>query len=58
MRVNLARADREAALAALREAGVEARAPASPWPLAAPEAIVISGPDRRHGPGAGRRRRR
>jgi 16S rRNA (cytosine967-C5)-methyltransferase len=43
MRVNLARADREAALAALREEGVEARAPESPWPLAAPESIVISG---------------
>jgi 16S rRNA (cytosine967-C5)-methyltransferase len=43
MRVNLARADREAALAALREAGVEALVPESPWPLAAPESIVISG---------------
>jgi 16S rRNA (cytosine967-C5)-methyltransferase len=43
MRVNLARADREAALAALREARVEALVPESPWPLAAPESIVISG---------------
>jgi 16S rRNA (cytosine967-C5)-methyltransferase len=43
MRVNLARADREAVLAQLREAGVEARAADSPWPLAAPESIVISG---------------
>jgi 16S rRNA (cytosine967-C5)-methyltransferase len=42
MRVNLARADREAALAALREARVEALVPESPWPLAAPESIVIS----------------
>jgi 16S rRNA (cytosine967-C5)-methyltransferase len=43
MRVNLARADREAVLAQLHEAGVEARAADSPWPLAAPESIVISG---------------
>jgi 16S rRNA (cytosine967-C5)-methyltransferase len=43
MRVNLARTDREAVLARLREAGVEARAADSPWPLAVPESIVISG---------------
>jgi 16S rRNA (cytosine967-C5)-methyltransferase len=35
--------DREVVLAKLREAGVEARAPESPWPLAAPESVVISG---------------
>ncbi len=43
MRVNLARGDRRAALAALAEAGVEAREPDSPWPLAAPETVVVSG---------------
>jgi len=43
MRVNLLRSDRDAVLARLREAGVEARAPESPWPLAAPESIVIAG---------------
>ncbi len=43
MRVNLAQADRDAQLARLQEAGVEARIPDSPWPLAAPESIVISG---------------
>ncbi len=36
-------ADREQALAALREAGVEAAAASGEWPLAAPEAIVIAG---------------
>jgi 16S rRNA (cytosine967-C5)-methyltransferase len=36
-------ASREAALAKLAEAGVEARAAAGPWPLAAPEQIVVSG---------------
>ena len=35
--------DPEAALARLREAGVEATPAAGPWPLAAPESIVISG---------------
>lgn len=35
--------DREAMLARLREAGVNARAPEAPWPLAAPEEIVIEG---------------
>jgi 16S rRNA (cytosine967-C5)-methyltransferase len=34
---------REAALAVLREAGVEAEAASGGWPLAAPESIVISG---------------
>lgn len=34
---------REAALASLREAGVEAAAAEGEWPLAAPEAIVIAG---------------
>jgi 16S rRNA (cytosine967-C5)-methyltransferase len=43
MRANLVRADREAQLTLLREAGVEARAADSPWPLAAPESIVLSG---------------
>lgn len=33
----------EAALAKLREAGVDARAPEAPWPLAAPEMLVIAG---------------
>jgi 16S rRNA (cytosine967-C5)-methyltransferase len=36
-------ASREAALARLAEAGVEARAAAGPWPLAAPEQVVVSG---------------
>jgi 16S rRNA (cytosine967-C5)-methyltransferase len=43
MRVNPRRGDREAMLAKLRQAGVEARAAAGPWPLAAPEAIVVVG---------------
>lgn len=43
MRVNTLRTDREAALARLAEAGVEARLPEAGWPLAAPEAIVIEG---------------
>jgi 16S rRNA (cytosine967-C5)-methyltransferase len=43
MRVNPAEDDRDAALAKLQEAGVQARVPDSPWPLAAPESIVISG---------------
>jgi 16S rRNA (cytosine967-C5)-methyltransferase len=34
---------REAMLKQLREAGVEARAADAPWPLAAPEMIVVSG---------------
>jgi 16S rRNA (cytosine967-C5)-methyltransferase len=36
-------ASREAVLARLAEAGVEGRAPAAPWPLAAPEQIVVAG---------------
>jgi 16S rRNA (cytosine967-C5)-methyltransferase len=43
MRVNTLRADREAMLAKLAEAGVEASAPEADWPLAAPETIVIAG---------------
>ncbi len=35
--------EREAALAALRAAGVEAGAAAGPWPLAAPESLVLAG---------------
>jgi 16S rRNA (cytosine967-C5)-methyltransferase len=36
-------ASREAILGRLSEVGVEARAPTAPWPLAAPEQLVISG---------------
>jgi 16S rRNA (cytosine967-C5)-methyltransferase len=43
MRVNPLQAEREAVLARLREAGVEARLPEAPWPLAAPEMLVIEG---------------
>jgi 16S rRNA (cytosine967-C5)-methyltransferase len=43
LRVNTLRTDREAALAKLRGAGVEARAAEGPWPLAAPEMIVVAG---------------
>jgi 16S rRNA (cytosine967-C5)-methyltransferase len=43
MRVNTLRTDREAMLARLAEAGVEARLPEADWPLAAPETIVIEG---------------
>jgi 16S rRNA (cytosine967-C5)-methyltransferase len=43
MRVNLLGGDRDGALTRLREAGVEASAPESGWPLAAPESIVIGG---------------
>jgi 16S rRNA (cytosine967-C5)-methyltransferase len=43
MRVNLSRGDREAALAMLTDAGVAARTPGSPWPLAAAETLVVSG---------------
>jgi 16S rRNA (cytosine967-C5)-methyltransferase len=35
--------EREALLAELREAGVEASAPRAGWPLTAPEAIVVAG---------------
>jgi 16S rRNA (cytosine967-C5)-methyltransferase len=43
MRANLSRESREARLALLEEAGVDARAPEAPWPLAAPESIVLAG---------------
>jgi len=42
-RVNTLATDREAVLAKLREAGVEAAPAASEWPLAAPEMIVVTG---------------
>jgi 16S rRNA (cytosine967-C5)-methyltransferase len=35
--------ERKAQLAKLAEAGVEAHAPSAPWPLAAPESIVVAG---------------
>jgi 16S rRNA (cytosine967-C5)-methyltransferase len=43
MRVNPLRTDREAMLARLRAAGVEARLPEALWPLAAPDMLVIQG---------------
>jgi 16S rRNA (cytosine967-C5)-methyltransferase len=43
MRVNPARGDRDAALAKLREAGVEAAPASGGWPLETAETIVISG---------------
>jgi 16S rRNA (cytosine967-C5)-methyltransferase len=43
LRVNTLRTDREAVLASLRADGVEARAALGPWPLAAPEEIVVEG---------------
>jgi 16S rRNA (cytosine967-C5)-methyltransferase len=43
MRVNPLRAEREAMLARLRAAGVEASLPEAGWPLAAPEMLVIAG---------------
>jgi 16S rRNA (cytosine967-C5)-methyltransferase len=43
MRVNPLRAEREAMLERLQEAGVEARVPEADWPLAAPEMLVIDG---------------
>jgi 16S rRNA (cytosine967-C5)-methyltransferase len=43
MRVNPLRSERGAMLARLREAGVEARLPDAPWPLAAPGMLVIEG---------------
>lgn len=43
LRVNTLRTDRETALAGLRGAGVEARTAEGPWPLAAPEGIVVDG---------------
>jgi 16S rRNA (cytosine967-C5)-methyltransferase len=42
-RVNTLSGDPEAALRALGEAGVEASAAQGPWPLAAPELIVVAG---------------
>ncbi len=41
--VNTLRCDREAMLATLSEAGVDARPADGPWPLAPPESIVIAG---------------
>ena len=43
MRVNRLRGERESLLARLAGAGVEAQAPEDPWPLAAPEQIVVAG---------------
>ena len=42
-RVNTLRGDREAMLTTLGEAGVEARAAAGEWPLAAAEEVVVEG---------------
>lgn len=36
-------ADRERVLAELKEAGLDVRVPEAPWPLAAPESIVVEG---------------
>jgi len=43
LRVNALRTDRETALAGLRTDGVDARAAAGDWPLAAAEEIVVEG---------------
>jgi len=43
LRVNTLHSDRDAVLRGLGEAGVEARAAAAPWPLAAAEQIVVEG---------------
>lgn len=43
LRVNTLRDEREAVLALLREAGVEARIPEASWPLAAAETIAVTG---------------
>lgn len=43
LRANTLRTDRGTELAALREAGVDAEEARAGWPLAAPEAIVVSG---------------
>lgn len=43
LRVNTMRGDRETLLAALTEAGIETRAAAGPWPLAAAEELVVEG---------------
>ncbi len=42
-RVNTLVTDREAVVAKLAEAGLEARLPSGEWPLAAPEMIVVEG---------------
>jgi len=42
-RANSLRAEREAVLTALREAGVRARAPDDFWPLGPPEAVIVDG---------------
>ena len=57
LRVNTLRADREAMIAALREAGVEARAPDGALAAGAAGVDRGRGPDRRRGPRPGRRRR-
>jgi 16S rRNA (cytosine967-C5)-methyltransferase len=43
LRVNVLKADRGTALAALRQAGVEVSAAEGPWPLAAPELLTVAG---------------
>jgi 16S rRNA (cytosine967-C5)-methyltransferase len=43
LRVNALRGDRAAILAKLAGAGVEAHVPDAPWPLAAPEILVLDG---------------
>jgi 16S rRNA (cytosine967-C5)-methyltransferase len=43
MRVNALRGDRDAALAKLREAGVEAALPRGKWPLASEDTLAING---------------
>jgi 16S rRNA (cytosine967-C5)-methyltransferase len=43
LRINTGRTDRDGLLAELRGAGVDAASAAGPWPLAAPEQIVIAG---------------
>jgi 16S rRNA (cytosine967-C5)-methyltransferase len=42
-RINTAKVTRDEEVAALREAGVDARATEGDWPLAAPESIVVEG---------------
>ncbi|HEY8083099.1 MAG TPA: 16S rRNA (cytosine(967)-C(5))-methyltransferase RsmB [Solirubrobacterales bacterium] len=41
--VHTRRAGRDAVIATLREAGVEARTPEAPWPLSPPETLVLCG---------------
>jgi 16S rRNA (cytosine967-C5)-methyltransferase len=43
LRVNTLPADRDRLLAELRDAGIDAASATGPWPLAAPEQIVIAG---------------